>query len=187
MKTSEPISGGLFYIVGASGAGKDSLIKAAARLAKPQGKLYVAPRYITRPASVLDQHIEISAQQYAAKRDEGDFLFYWSAHGFSYAVSSEVHDYVGRGCRVLVDGSRAYLDQARKVYPALKAIGVDADSACLPGRLRQRGREQDTEIKARLQRNMAYQKSLDEVDYVVENNHRIEQAAQDLLDIIRTA
>jgi len=179
------ISGGLFYIIGASGAGKDSLIHAVCGLAQPQDQLRIAPRYITRPVTQQDQHIEISAAQFAMQRAAGEFMFDWSAHGFEYAISVDVRDWVAAGQRVLIDGSRAYLDQARHRYPGLKVIGIDASPECIPERLRQRGRETASAISERLQRNTLFESSLSSVDWRIENNWGISRAATQLLAIIR--
>ncbi len=177
--------GGLYYIIGASGAGKDSLIRSVCALAKADDRLRIAPRYITRPASDLDQHIELSRDEYAQQLEAGAFLFDWSAHGFSYAVSREVQDWVAAGYRVLIDGSRAYLSQAREIYPGLQVIGIEANSECLPRRLRQRGREDDAAISERLQRNAVYIAALDSVEYRIENNQDIEQAGRAMLSAIQ--
>lgn len=185
MATQHNISGGLFYIIGASGAGKDSLIHTVCDLAQPPDHLRIAPRYITRPASVIDRHIEISEPAFRARRDAGEFLFDWSAHGFEYAISADVLAWVAAGQRVLVDGSRAYLEQARAGYPGLQVIGIDARLESLPGRLQQRGREDEAAIAERLQRNVAYQSCLDQVDWRIENNWGIEHAAAQMLAVIR--
>jgi len=185
LATQYDISGGLFYIIGASGAGKDSLIHAVCGLAQARDHIRIAQRYITRPANVLDRHIEISQQGFMARREAGEFLFDWSAHGFEYAIGADVLEWVAGGQRVLIDGSRAYLDQARERYSMLKVIGIDARLESLPGRLRQRGREDEQAITERLQRNVAYQSSLNQVDWRIENNRGIEHAAAQMLAIIR--
>ena len=185
MAKQHDISGGLFYIIGASGAGKDSLIRAVCELSQAQDRLRIATRYITRPVTELDQHIEISTTQFAERRASGDFLFDWSAHSFEYAISTDVRDWVAAGQRVLIDGSRAYLDQARRRYPALKVIGIDVNPECIPARLRQRGRETVSAISERLQRNAMFESSLTSVDWRIENNRGISYAATQLLAIIR--
>ena len=186
MVTSVQSQGCLVYIVGASGAGKDSLIRAVCELARPSDQLSIAPRYITRPVSELDQHIALSSSEFVQRRDAGGFLFAWSAHGFDYAVSTEISDWVMAGRRVLIDGSRAYLEQARLIYPAIRIIGIEADSSCLAERLRQRGREDEQAISERLRRNSTFPSSLAAVDYQIENNQRIEVAAKALLSVIRS-
>ncbi len=186
MTSQDQSKGSLFYIVGASGAGKDSLIHAVCKLAQSKDGLYIAPRYITRPENALDQHIELSPSEFKQKLDAGDFLFHWSAHGFDYAVGIEIRDCLATGRQVLIDGSRAYLEQARQIYPAIKVIGIEADSSCLPERLRQRGREDEQAITERLNRNAQYAASLKSVDTRIENNQGIECAAKALLSVIRS-
>lgn len=185
MTSRDQSQGCLFYIIGASGVGKDSLIHAVCELARSEDSLCIAPRHITRPASELDKHIELSQSKFRQRLDAGDFLFHWSAHGFDYGVGAEVRDWVVSGRRVLIDGSRAYLEQARQIYPALRAIGIEADSGCLPARLRQRGREDEQAISERLSRNAEFASSLRTVDTHIENNQGIEQAAKALLSVIR--
>ncbi|WP_245601050.1 nucleoside/nucleotide kinase family protein [Marinobacterium jannaschii] len=45
------MTGTLFYLVGASGAGKDSLLEGVRQRLRPEHYCYVAHRYITRPAA----------------------------------------------------------------------------------------------------------------------------------------
>ena len=173
--------GRLFYFVGASGAGKDSLMHAVCKLAAPDDHLRIASRYITRPAGALDQHVELSSSKFEQQQLAGDFLFDWSAHGFNYAVSNEVRAWVDAGWRVLIDGSRAYLDQARTIYPEIIVVGIKADSGCLQQRLLQRGREDTQAISARLRRNAHFVSRTGRVDFIIENNRGIDEAAKILL------
>lgn len=89
------------------------------------------------------------------------------------------------GQRVFIDGSRAYLERAREIYPTITVLGIEADPACLIQRLRQRGREDEQAILERLRRNETFASSLDRVDCRIQNNRRVEEAAMTLLSVIR--
>lgn len=105
MTSLDQSQGGLFYIVGASSLGKDSLIHAVCELAQPEDNLCIAPRYITRPVSELDQYIALLSSKLEHQREAGGFLFDWFTHGFDYAVSTDIRSWVMSGRRVLIDGS----------------------------------------------------------------------------------
>lgn len=73
-----------YYLVGPSGAGKDTLLRALARDPAAAPGLRVARRYITRePRADDEDHIELSADEFTRRERAGEFLFLWQSHGFS--------------------------------------------------------------------------------------------------------
>ena len=79
--------GRLFYVVGASGAGKDTLI-AYARNALPVANAVVfAHRYITRPAHVGgENHIALSDAEFSVRETNGLFAMSWESNGLRYGI-----------------------------------------------------------------------------------------------------
>jgi len=144
----------LFYLVGPSGAGKDSLLAALAEDSPAVSGLRVARRCITRPLHPGDEdHVELTAGEFAQRERAGDFLFAWHSHGFSYAVERCVLDWLAAGDDVIVNGSRAYLDTALAIYPRLSPVWIAVPEELLRERLVARGRETAAQIDRRIRRN----------------------------------
>ena len=146
-------SGGrLFYVVGASGAGKDSLL-AYARERLAGGTVAFAHRYITRaPEAGSENHIALGEQEFEARTRRGAFAMHWASHGHRYGIGAEIDHWLSSGLDVVVNGSREYLDAARSRYPELTVVWVLASPATLGARLARRGRENAVAIEARLAR-----------------------------------
>lgn len=143
--------GGLIYVIGPSGAGKDSVLKAA-RAQAPAG-VWFAHRYITRPADdPSENHVALSAAEFTARRAAGAFALDWVANGNSYGIGREIDGWLAAGAHVVVNGSRAALPQAAARYPALLPLLITADPQILEARLRARGRESAESVAARLAR-----------------------------------
>jgi ribose 1,5-bisphosphokinase len=149
-------AGALVYLIGPSGAGKDALISgvkdmpAGSREARP---LYVARRCITRPAGdSAENHLAMTASEFARARRKGEFVMCWESHGFSYGIGKEIDNWLAVDAVVIVNGSRAYLTEARKIYPRLIPVLVRVDEEILRQRLINRGRETPEEIEERIRR-----------------------------------
>lgn len=137
----------IFAVVGPSGAGKDTLIRGAIA-ARPD--LALVRRVITRPAEAGGEDFEgVSEEEFAAMRDRGVFALHWRAHGLSYGIP---RDQVSGPGDILFNGSRAALPLALTAFPGLRVILVTAPAAVLAARLADRGREDASQIGARLAR-----------------------------------
>ncbi len=143
--------GRLIYVVGPSGAGKDSVLNAA-RARAPHG-VWFAHRYITRPAGdASENHVALTPAEFAARRAAGGFALAWEANGLSYGIGREVDGWLAQGASVVVNGSRAALPQASARYPALLPVLITAAPETLKARLVARGRESGESVAARLAR-----------------------------------
>lgn len=145
--------GRLYYLVGASGSGKDSLLRYARERLGGDPRVAFAHRYITRPVELHgENHISVSPSEFAARLAGGLFAMHWDSHGDRYGIGCEIDAWLARGCHVAVNGSRAYLAEARRRYPALEAILIDVSPTVLTTRLQARGRESAAGIAARVER-----------------------------------
>ena len=142
----------LFYIIGASGVGKDSLMQYARQAINGSAPLVFAHRYITRPPESNENHIHLTPEEFISRRDGGLFALQWESHGLSYGIGREIDLWMGKGFHVVVNGSRAYLPEARKIYPQLVPVMIEADPEIIRQRLEGRGRETPGEIEKRLLR-----------------------------------
>ncbi|RGP36522.1 phosphonate metabolism protein/1,5-bisphosphokinase (PRPP-forming) PhnN [Pseudotabrizicola alkalilacus] len=135
----------LFFVVGPSGVGKDTLLSGAIA-ADPA--LHWARRAITRPESAGGEPFEgVTEAEFSNRLARGDFALHWDAHGLSYGVP---HTELPLGRDVLLNGSRAAIAQALAAFPGLRIIHITAPVPVLAERLLGRGRESRDQIEARL-------------------------------------
>ncbi|MDR1125365.1 MAG: phosphonate metabolism protein/1,5-bisphosphokinase (PRPP-forming) PhnN [Deltaproteobacteria bacterium] len=149
------MDGILLYVMGPSGAGKDSLIRQARQDlegGRPAGRrARFARRYITRFSGCAgEEHYPVSPAGFAALKSAGEFCMDWQSHGLCYGIGREVEEWLRQGDLVVVNGSRAYLPQAEKLFPCLAPVLVRARAEVLRQRLESRGRESAAEIEERL-------------------------------------
>jgi len=148
--------GALVYVMGPSGAGKDSLLRfARARLAGTP--VMFAHRYATRPASAGDENeVPLLPAEFDRRLAAGLFAFHWPAHGVRYALGAEVEAWRARGLAVVVSGSRAHFNAGGSALPGIVPVVVTATPAVLAGRLAGRAREDAAAVAARLERGAAH-------------------------------
>ena len=153
--TAERPSGTLFYIVGPSGVGKDSLIDTLRGRLGSQ-RFVFARRVITRPAdSVGEQHDACSESQFAERQARGGFLLDWQAHGLRYGLPIELAEDLAAGRHVIANGSRAQVGELARRTRRLVIIEIEAPTELIAGRLAARGRESADDIAKRLARERA--------------------------------
>ena len=143
-------AGRLIGVVGPSGVGKDSVMRA---LAAAQPGIYLVRRVITRAAGAGgEDHDRVSPEEFERRRAAGYFVLHWCAHGMRYGIPAEVADRVAGGATCLVNLSRAVLGEAERRFPGFVTLHLTARPEVLAARLRARGRENAEEIAARLAR-----------------------------------
>lgn len=144
------MTGRAFTLVGASGAGKDTLL-AALRRARPG--LHIVRRVVTRPEAVGGEPFEgVSVAEFERRRGAGGFALSWRAHGLRYGIPVLALDLLAQGRDVLFNGSRAVLGEAAAVFPGLVVLHLTARPEVLADRLARRGRESAADIARRLER-----------------------------------
>jgi phosphonate metabolism protein PhnN/1,5-bisphosphokinase (PRPP-forming) len=142
--------GKLFFVVGPSGAGKDTLL-AGALAADPS--LHWAQRVISRPQTGQGEPFEPCTEaQFQARLAAGEFALHWQAHGLFYGVPHAQLAPLAAGQTVLLNGSRGAIAQARAAFPQMQILLITAPAALLAQRLAARGRESRADIEARLAR-----------------------------------
>ena len=143
----------LFYVIGASGSGKDSVMN---RIREHWPKhIMIAHRYITRSADAgSENHVALSSHEFSQRKDNQFFALAWQANGHHYGIGCEVDVWLDKGIDVMINGSRAYLKQAKKRYgSALIPVVITVENSILKERLIARGRENSDEIEQRLTRS----------------------------------
>ncbi|MES2842343.1 MAG: phosphonate metabolism protein/1,5-bisphosphokinase (PRPP-forming) PhnN [Pseudomonadota bacterium] len=169
----------LVYVVGPSGAGKDSLLQWLVQHPPADTRLHLARRTVTRPATAgVDGDEAVNAATFASLLQANAFALHWSANGLQYGIRAQEFEALAAGAWVLVSGSRAHLTMAQQRYPGLSAVHVHATSGVLRERLRARQRESNAEVEARLHRALAFDAPADA--FCLTNDADLESAGQRL-------
>lgn len=142
----------LIWLIGPSGAGKDSLLAALRHQQVPD--LLVAHRYITRPADAGgENHVALSDAEFSQRAACGLFALEWRANGYRYGVGVELDHWLTAGMNVIVNGSRQHLPHALQRYgDRLLPVLLQVSDEVLRRRLEARGRETPEAIEQRLRR-----------------------------------
>lgn len=181
------MSGKLIYVMGPSGAGKDSLIDAARPMLQA-ANVVVARRIITRSAESIGELAEgLSPAAFTERMQQGGFALHWKANGLSYGISTDIDTHLDEGRHVLVNGSRAYLSTARQRYPGLIPLLVTVDAAVLRERLLKRGRESLMEIERRLARTVRLMTEQQDQEEVVPVGRNVVQSLDNSGDLESSA
>jgi ribose 1,5-bisphosphokinase len=183
--------GRLVYVMGPSGSGKDTVLLG---LQSRLDGCHLARRIITRPVEACEGHAaSVSIDEFNRLEAQGALAMAWRANGLAYGISGGIDAVLDGGGDVLVNGSRAYLPQARARYANLLAVLLTVDPHILRCRLRARGRESEAEIDARMARNSRFvgatavgTASAGGV-FVIDNSGNVEQAVQSLVIFLQQA
>jgi ribose 1,5-bisphosphokinase len=162
------MAGRLVLVVGPSGVGKDSVMSGARERLASDGRVVFPRRMVTRPAEAGgEDHDSADPATFSALQAAGAFALAWSAHGLSYGIPAAIHADLVSGRTVVVNVSRAVIEQARRDYPGLLVITIVAPPAEIRRRLLARGRESEADIETRLARAEAFTVSGPDVAVVV--------------------
>ncbi|AVD91648.1 MULTISPECIES: phosphonate metabolism protein/1,5-bisphosphokinase (PRPP-forming) PhnN [Pseudomonas] len=178
-------TGRLIFLVGPSGSGKDSLIDASREQLAAAG-VEIARRVITRSAEAKGEAAQgVTPEQFDTLRAQGAFAMHWRANGLDYGIPRQVDQWLAAGRAVLVNGSRAYLPEARQRYPDLLAVLVEVKPEVLRQRLLARGRESAEEVEQRLARSARLQAAADPSVHVLDNSSTLEAAVAAFVSLLR--
>lgn len=177
------MQGKLIYFVGASGSGKDSVLNALSDANLDD--VHIAKRYVTRKANHGEAHFCLSQAEFDAKVAADFFAMTWIANGLSYGIDQTIDDLLRAGKIVIVNGSRAYLPTALQRYPQLIPVCLQVSNDMLYQRLKQRGREDETAIQARLTRNSAINHHLPSNTLFIDNNGQLSQTLDTFIQHLR--
>ncbi|TFF23264.1 phosphonate metabolism protein/1,5-bisphosphokinase (PRPP-forming) PhnN [Jiella endophytica] len=145
-------TGTLFYVVGPSGVGKDTLMSEAMKALGPSGRYVQVRRVITRPAGIGEDHQPADAETFAAMVEDSRFLHHWQAHGLSYGLPIGILDDLAAGRNVIANGSRGAIPDLAGTVDRFVIVEITAPPEIVRQRLKARGRESAEEIEQRLAR-----------------------------------
>lgn len=180
----------LYVLVGPSGVGKGTVVKALRR-AHPQVNVAVsattrAPRPGERDG--IDYHF-LNDDQFDQLVANDGFVEWALVHGQARygTLRSEIAKFIARGEDVILEIDLAGARQVRKTNPDACFIFLQAPSPqILQARLRGRGTEGEAEVARRLQTAKVEMAAAGEFEHIVVNNHP-DQAAQELAALMGIA
>ena len=179
----------LYYVMGPSGAGKDSLLGYARRQldsASPGGtSVLFAHRYITRAPAEGENHIALSHGEFALRHSLGCFALDWDSHDCRYGIGIEIDAWLSAGANVVVNGSRAFLAQVVARYgERLHLVEIRVDPAVRAQRLASRGRESGDALDKRVAHSVSWTPPDGIPLSVVDNDGALEAAGDRLVALL---
>ena len=176
------MSGVFIAVVGASGAGKDSLINFARDCLNDQ--VVVVRRVVTRMADGgSEDHDSITPEAFVAAERQGQFALSWEAHGLSYGLPISLEDDLAAGRVVIANLSRAILPHLLARYPTALVVEVTATSEIIARRLAGRGREGGEDIRLRMERGNGFR--LPPSTIQIDNSGDLDHAGNRFVSLLR--
>lgn len=177
--------GTLVAVVGPSGSGKDTLLRAA-RLRFADNPAIVFPqRAITRLAGDANEdHLPLTPEAFEHLRANGDFALDWDAHGLRYGIPATIDTDIAAGRTVVVNLSRTILPAARAHYTNCIAVAIAIDAETMRQRLIARGRESTADIETRIARlDLSFPEGF---DTVIDNSGSLKDASEKFFQAVQS-
>jgi phosphonate metabolism protein PhnN/1,5-bisphosphokinase (PRPP-forming) len=151
----------LVLVVGASGAGKDTLLEGARAALAGDARFRFVRRQITRRADCQgEDHEPVDAESFRLRLAAGAYALAWEAHGLLYGVPSEIALDLDAGRIVVVKASRLVVAEAARRF-RVRVLDVTAPPDLLAARLAARGREDPGDIARRIARSVTLPAGID--------------------------
>lgn len=135
----------IILIVGNSGSGKDTLLKA---LKNDFNNINFVRRYITRKPDKNENNYFLETSAFTVLQTQGFFISSWYAHGNSYGISKAS---IKTGVNI-ISISRSKIEDFESNYKNVITINITVKKEVLRKRLENRARESKEEIENRLNR-----------------------------------
>jgi ribose 1,5-bisphosphokinase len=164
----------IVLIVGASGVGKDTLIKAI----KNDVKANFVTRYITRVPDENESNYYIGKEDFDYLRKSDFFVSVWEAHGNIYGISKLS---IKHGLNI-ISISRDTIKDFEKAFNDVTTIEIGIPKEMLYTRLKKRGREDEEAILKRIQRS---EQKIDAKNCIYfDNSKSLEQSKKEFISLI---
>ncbi|WP_044418892.1 AAA family ATPase [Halarcobacter anaerophilus] len=165
----------IILIVGASGVGKDSLLKSL------KGKINInfVKRYITREPDQNENNYYIDDEAFHRLKKDDFFISTWEAHTNKYAIAkNQIVDGLN-----LISISRGAIKDFEGKFEYVTTINITIPKEQLFQRLKNRARESDEEIQKRIDRSYTLIDAKNLIEF--DNSKSIEESTQDFINLIQ--
>jgi len=177
------MTGGFVLVVGPSGAGKDTLLQLARRELEASPQFVFPRRLVTRSSSVWEEHDSIDHAAFERGISAGEFALAWRAHGHGYAIPRHCLAEAVAGRIIICNVSRMVVEAARERLPNVSVVEITAPREILAARLAGRGRGDDADLGARLERSREIPPFA--VDLTIINDRAPQDGARLLVDFLQ--
>ncbi|WP_334189380.1 phosphonate metabolism protein/1,5-bisphosphokinase (PRPP-forming) PhnN [Noviherbaspirillum sp.] len=178
-----PLRGRLFFFVGASGVGKDTLLRWLEQHANASGNIVFARRTITRGVHPSEVHEAVDTATFWRQAAAGDFAMMWQANDLCYGIRRGIDADLKAGRDVVVNGSREYIPQLKQMYPDARIIWVEAGSDVIRQRIEARQRESGAALLRRMDRIKQFTPPQSDDVIRVDNSGPLEATGARLLEV----
>ncbi|KFL35194.1 MULTISPECIES: AAA family ATPase [unclassified Sulfurospirillum] len=134
----------IVLIVGASGVGKDTLLKAV----KNEIKANFVKRYITREPDTNESNFYLDKEAFENLEKSDYFVSVWKAHNNYYAIAKS---HIKEGLNI-ISISREAIKDFENSFDDVTTIEIGIPKEMLYARLKNRGRENEEAILKRIER-----------------------------------
>jgi len=164
----------IVLIVGASGVGKDSLIKSI----KDKLKINFVKRYITREPDQNESNYYVDTQAFKLLKEKNFFVSTWQAHENSYGIARfDIQDGLN-----LISISRSAIKDFEQEYKDVTTINITVSRDILEQRLKNRGRETKEQIEKRLNRTYKNIEAKNLIEF--DNSEVLETSSKSFLQLL---
>ncbi len=174
----------IVLLVGASGSGKDTLLRAASSHLQGDGSFCFVPRYITRQPDESEKNYYIDQPAFVFLRDRAFFVSHWQAHGNYYGIGRRHLENLQPGGVAVISISRTAITDFEKPGQMVTTILVSVAPEILRSRLEGRRREGSEEIKKRLARSDLPVKARNLVRF--DNSSSIDTSVASFVDLLES-
>jgi ribose 1,5-bisphosphokinase len=165
----------IILIVGASGVGKDTLIKNI----KDKVEANFLKRYITREPDNNESNYYIDDEAFDSLQSDNFFVSTWNAHNNRYGISmSHIKDGLN-----IISISRGAIKDFEGKFEYVTTINITIPKEQLFQRLKNRARESDEEIQKRIDRSYTLIDAKNLIEF--DNSKSIEESTQDFINLIQ--
>jgi len=148
----------IVLIVGASGVGKDTLL----RNIKDKIEANFVTRYITRVSDTNETNFYVDKDAFKVLQKGDFFVSTWEAHENHYGIAqNQIKDGLN-----IISISRASIKDFEKLYNDVTTISITLPREALYKRLKGRGREDEEQIQKRLKRSYATINATNLVEFI---------------------
>lgn len=167
----------IILIVGASGVGKDSLIKEAKKELKHEFNF--VRRYITRKPDKSEKNYFLESSAFKLLKDSDFFISFWDAYENHYGISK---DSIKDGVNI-ISISRSKIGDFENFFDDVCTINVTLDKEELKNRLLKRGRESIENIQKRLDRSYDKIEAKNLINF--ENNRPFDESIYAFIEVLK--